>query len=132
MLQVLPQVLVIKFLLIFHIIRSADALFAINNHLTGDDRLRLRELFFSGIKSNNLQAIYYSALNLKDVTDEDEKSKVCSRLISLHNESKFEVCKLSVATTELKIIIFHYRVTRNISTTSVCIVCLVVLIKSQK
>lgn len=89
------RVIFFGFFLNFCIFVQNDALSAVNDNLSGDDRLRLRAVFLNGIKSNDLQAIYYSALNLRDLTNEDEKSKVCSRLATLNAEAKFDVSKIN-------------------------------------
>lgn len=67
-----------------------DALRAIENHLSHEDNARLKQVFVDGIKSNDLQAIYFSSLNLKDLSAK-EKTDVCSRLATLHAESKLNV-----------------------------------------
>lgn len=79
------------FLFVFSSFLLAEAHLAVNDSLNGDDRLRIQELFQNGIKSSNLEAIYYSAVNIKDLLNEDDKLKVCSRLQNLHSESKFDV-----------------------------------------
>lgn len=78
------------FLIFLSIFVFGDALRAIDNHLTSEDNARLRQVFVDGIKSNDLQAIYYSALNHKDLSAQ-EKSNVCDRLVNLHSESKLNV-----------------------------------------
>ncbi|XP_031627769.1 dolichyl-diphosphooligosaccharide--protein glycosyltransferase subunit 2 [Contarinia nasturtii] len=75
------------FLLFLSIFVLGDALRAIENHLSSEDSVRLQQVFVDGIKSNDLQAIYFSALNLKELSAQ-EKSNVCERLLSLHGESK--------------------------------------------
>lgn len=67
-----------------------DALRAIDNHLSSDDTVRLNQVFKDGIKSNDLQSIYFSSLNLKDLSAQ-EKTDICSKLISMHGESKLNV-----------------------------------------
>lgn len=75
------------FLLFLSIFVLGDALRAIDNHLTSEDNARLKQVFVDGINSNDLQAIYFSALNLKDLSAQ-EKSKICERLNTLYGESK--------------------------------------------
>lgn len=80
-----------------------DALRAIENHLSSDDNVRLNQVFVDGIKSNDLQAIYFSALNLKDLSA-SEKTKVCERLVTLYTESKLNVSlerKITLKVTNL-------------------------------
>lgn len=74
---------------------------SINSHLSGSDLQRLNAVFLDGIKSNDLQAIFYSALNLKQLTSA-EKTSTCSRLLNLHAESKLNVRRYSVRCTETK------------------------------
>lgn len=67
-----------------------DTLRGIDNHLTNEDNVRLQQVFADGIKSNDLQAIYFSALNLNDLSATD-KNEACQRLVNLHTESKLNV-----------------------------------------
>lgn len=67
-----------------------DALRAIDNYLTSEDNARLQQVFVDGIKSTDLQAIYFSALNLKDLTAQQTEA-ACQRLVNLHTESKLNV-----------------------------------------
>lgn len=78
------------FLLFLSIFVLGDALRAIDNHLSSEDIARLNQVFVDGIKSNDLQSIYFSALNLKDLSAQ-EKTNACNRLLSLHGESKLNV-----------------------------------------
>lgn len=82
--------LIAGFLLFLSIFVLGDALKAIDNHLSSEDNARLQQVFADGIKSNDLQAIYFSALNLKDLSAH-EKTNACQRLITLHTESKLNV-----------------------------------------
>ena len=68
----------------------SEAARTINGHLSGSDIDRLTKVFADGIKSNDLQSIYYSAINLKEIQSEDTNS-VCQRLEKLHGESKLNV-----------------------------------------
>lgn len=81
----------------------SDALKAIDNNLSIEDNARLQQVFVDGIKSNELQAIFFSALNLKDLSAQ-EKNKVCERLVSLHTESKLNVSFALELVVFLKII----------------------------
>lgn len=65
----------------------SEAARTINNHLSGTDLDRLNKVFLEGIKSNDLQSLHYSALNLKQLGSE-EKASTCSQLLNLHAESK--------------------------------------------
>lgn len=67
-----------------------DAIRTINDHISDADQQRLNNVFSDGIRSNDLQSIYYSSLNANDLTT-DEKSTICNRLITLHTESKLNV-----------------------------------------
>lgn len=78
------------FLLFLSIFVLGDAIRAIDNHLSADDITRLNQVFVDGIKSNDLQSIYFSSLNLKDISAQ-EKTNVCNRLATLHAESKLNV-----------------------------------------
>lgn len=67
-----------------------DAARTINSHLGSSDLERLNKVFLDGIKSNDLQAVFYSSLNLKQLASE-EKTFTCSRLLDLYSESKLNV-----------------------------------------
>lgn len=67
-----------------------EAARTITSHLSGSDLDRLNRVFQDGIKSNDLQTIYYSALNGKELDVADLKS-ACLRLDKLHAESKLNV-----------------------------------------
>lgn len=86
----MPLSIVAGSLLFLSIFVLGDALRAIDNHLTSDDSVRLQQVFIDGFKSNDLQSIYYSALN-SDNLSANEKTEVCSRLVDLHGESKLNV-----------------------------------------
>lgn len=77
-------------LLVAAVILHSEAARTINGHLSGGDLDRLNRVFQDGIKSNDLQTIFYSALYGKnlDVTD---VNGACQRLEKLHSESKLNV-----------------------------------------
>lgn len=78
------------FILFLSIFVYGNALKTINTHLDGDDQLRLKAVFHDGLKSNDLQSIFYSSLNLKDLSKE-QKAEACSRINTLYAESKLNV-----------------------------------------
>lgn len=78
------------FILFSSIFVFGSALKTINSHLDGDDQLRLNVVFNDGLKSNDLQSIFYSSLNLKNLSKE-QKAGACSRMNTLHAESKLNV-----------------------------------------
>lgn len=80
-------------ILFLSIFLLGDALRAIDNHLTSEDNVRLQQVFVDGIKSNDLQSIYFGALNLNDLSA-TEKNEACQRLVNLHTESKLNVSVL--------------------------------------
>ncbi|XP_036346431.1 LOW QUALITY PROTEIN: dolichyl-diphosphooligosaccharide--protein glycosyltransferase subunit 2-like [Rhagoletis pomonella] len=57
------------------------------SHLGQNDLNRLQRVFDDAIMSNDLQAIYYSTLNIK-LTDPKETTDLCSKLRTLHKDSK--------------------------------------------
>jgi Oligosaccharyltransferase subunit Ribophorin II len=61
----------------------------VDHHLTDNDFKRFQKVFADGLKSD-LQSIYYSAKNSKDSPAKD-KQEVCSRLVSVHKDSKLNV-----------------------------------------
>lgn len=78
------------FLLFLSIFVFTNALRAIDNSLSSDDNARLKQVFLDGFKSNDIQAVYFGALNLKELSAQ-EKNSACSRLPSLYSESKLNV-----------------------------------------
>lgn len=58
--------------------------------LSPADISRYRQVFVDGLKSNDLQAVYYSAIN-HDLENEAEKKDVCKRLVTLYGDSKLNV-----------------------------------------
>jgi len=56
----------------------------VSNYITGADRARYNEVFSDGLKSNDLQSLYYSSLNLAG----GDKAAICKKLPSLYAESK--------------------------------------------
>lgn len=67
----------------------------VNNFLSKSDQDRLQSVFQDGIKSNDLQSIYYSALNLKSSLQSQEKTEVCGRLAASYADSKLNVSNFS-------------------------------------
>lgn len=80
----------LAFLFVAGLVLCSEAARTINSHLSGTDLERLDKVFADGISSNDLQSVYYSALNLKTLSEAD-KASTCSRLLSLHAESKLNV-----------------------------------------
>ncbi|XP_004535827.1 dolichyl-diphosphooligosaccharide--protein glycosyltransferase subunit 2 [Ceratitis capitata] len=60
---------------------------SVTGYLEEKDLNRLREVFADAISSNDLQAIYYSTLNIK-IDDENYSAELCSSLKALHEASK--------------------------------------------
>lgn len=61
-------------------------------HINDDDHQRLLAVFADGIKSNDLQSIYYSSANSKKLSlSENEKTAICDQLSALHSASKLNV-----------------------------------------
>lgn len=67
-----------------------EAARTINGHLNGSDLDRLNRVFLDGVKSNDLQSIFYSALYGKNLNVNDVTS-ACQKLEKLHAESKLNV-----------------------------------------
>lgn len=59
----------------------------VQDYLGQKDINRLQRVFSEGLKLNDLQAIYYSSLNLKDL-DIKESADLCSKLQKLYEDSK--------------------------------------------
>lgn len=63
---------------------------SINSHLSSVDDQRLQQVFADGLKSNDIQSIYYGALNYKAITPA-EKQEACKRIVQIHKDSKLNV-----------------------------------------
>ena len=51
---------------------------------------RLQQVFLDGFKSNDLQSIYYSSINLNSIVAAD-KQGVCKKLAGFYADSKYNV-----------------------------------------
>ncbi|XP_063700975.1 dolichyl-diphosphooligosaccharide--protein glycosyltransferase subunit 2 [Culicoides brevitarsis] len=69
------------------VIASSTGLRTVQQCLSDVDTARYNQVFADGLKSSDLQGIYYSAINHKTVTDA-EKKDVCKRLPTLYTDSK--------------------------------------------
>ena len=78
------------YILVIALIATNEAARTITNHLSSGDLDRLNKVFADAIKLNDLQSIYYSAANLKQLSSE-EKQATCGRLVQLHTDSKLNV-----------------------------------------
>uniref|UniRef100_A0A6B2E9V1 Dolichyl-diphosphooligosaccharide--protein glycosyltransferase subunit 2 n=1 Tax=Phlebotomus kandelakii TaxID=1109342 RepID=A0A6B2E9V1_9DIPT len=72
-------------LLVAPLLISADR--TTNNYLSPTDE-RLQRVFLDGVRSSDLQTIYYSVLNYGSRLSVAEKTALCTRVKSLHAESK--------------------------------------------
>lgn len=72
------------------LLASIDATRTVDSFLSKPDHQRLDEIFNDGVKSTDLQSIYYSAINSKAIPA-DVKSNLCKKLSGLHAESKLNV-----------------------------------------
>jgi oligosaccharyltransferase complex subunit delta (ribophorin II) len=79
----------IKLVSIFVVLFAGVSLAArtLDSHLGVIDLNRLQKVFSDGVKSNDIQTIYYSAINLDKLT-KDEKDGICKRLVEVYAESK--------------------------------------------
>lgn len=59
----------------------------INNHLSSADLQRLQSVFRDGLKSNDIQSIYFGAKNYKEATRKEQDS-ACEKITKLYKESK--------------------------------------------
>jgi oligosaccharyltransferase complex subunit delta (ribophorin II) len=80
----------IGFLLLAVACLHSEAARPINSHLSGSDLDRLNRVFQDGIKSNDLQTIFYSAVYGKEL-DLAAVKEACQRLEKLHADSKLNV-----------------------------------------
>lgn len=60
---------------------------AVDSHLSANDLTRLQKVFIDGLASTDLQSIYYATLNIQ-ATNAGDKQAICSKLRTLHEESK--------------------------------------------
>lgn len=65
----------------------ANAAKTINSHLSGADLQRLQQVFGEGLKSNDIQSVYYGAINFGKTTPK-EKEEACKLVAKLHKDSK--------------------------------------------
>lgn len=65
----------------------ANAAKTIDSHLSGADLQRLQQVFGEGLKSNDIQSVYYGAINYATFTPK-EKEETCKRIAKLHKDSK--------------------------------------------
>lgn len=63
---------------------------AIDNHLSFNQQDRFRKLFSDGLGSNDLQSIYYGAINAHQLKQSDMQ-KACDRLKPIFAESEIDV-----------------------------------------
>lgn len=59
----------------------------IDNFLSKSDLQRLQQIFTDGLKSSDLQSIYYSAINSNNIPN---KAELCKKLSGLYAESKLQ------------------------------------------
>ncbi|XP_002138871.2 dolichyl-diphosphooligosaccharide--protein glycosyltransferase subunit 2 [Drosophila pseudoobscura] len=59
----------------------------VDSHLGPKDLTRLQKVFVDGFGSSDLQAIFFSSLNIQ-LTDATQKEPLCKKIAALHQESK--------------------------------------------
>lgn len=74
------------------ILSSVKATRTVDNYLSKADNQRIQQIFSDGIKSSDLQTIYYSVINSKAIPA-DVKANLCKKLPGFHTESKLNVSK---------------------------------------
>lgn len=74
-------------ILLLVLVTYISATQTVDNFLSKSDHQRLQQIFSDGLKSNDLQTIYYSVINSNKITP-DSKSALCKKLSGLHKESK--------------------------------------------
>lgn len=82
---------------------SIDATRTVDNFLSKSDHQRLQQIFSEGVKSSDLQNIYYSVINSKNIPA-DGKTALCKKLAGLYADSKLNV-GFSILTTLNAVII---------------------------
>lgn len=80
----------------------------VDSHLTKTDLERLQKVFSDGLKSHDIQSVYYSSLNIDKITKE-EKEATCKKLFDSYSESKLNVRILQlIKSTKKKIYKFFF------------------------
>ncbi|CRK95597.1 CLUMA_CG009056, isoform A [Clunio marinus] len=69
------------------LIASINATRTVDNFLSQSDVQKLQNIYNEGLKSNDLQSIYYSVINSKAIPA-DVKANLCKKLSTIHTESK--------------------------------------------
>ncbi|KAL7046869.1 hypothetical protein ACKWTF_002726 [Chironomus riparius] len=80
-----PSILVIGLLSV--LVTYISATRTIDNFLSKSDLQRVQQIFNDGIKSSDLQTIYYSVINSKKIPSET-KDSLCKKLPGLYKDSK--------------------------------------------
>jgi len=62
----------------------------VDSFLSNQDHQRLQQIFRDGLKSNDLQSIFYSIVNSKSIPAE-EKTSLCKKIAAVYAESKLNV-----------------------------------------
>lgn len=83
---------VLVFGLLSVLVTYISATRTIDNFLSKSDLQRLQQIFNDGIKSSDLQNIYYSVINSKKIPTET-KDSLCKKLPGLYKDSKLNVSK---------------------------------------
>lgn len=74
-------------LLVFAITAGVYATRSVDNFLSKSDFQRLNQIFSDGFQSNDLQTLFYSVTNSKNIPA-DQKSALCKKLPGLYGDSK--------------------------------------------
>ena len=78
------------FLVLVALINLGAATKTVGNFLSTADQQRLQQVFLDGLKSTDLQSIYYSSINLNSISAAD-KQGVCKKLAGFYADSKYNV-----------------------------------------
>lgn len=76
--------------LLFGFLAHINATRTVNTQLNANDLTRLQKVFSDGIKSSDLQSLYYSAINYAQLNS-NEKKDICSRITKVYSDSKLNV-----------------------------------------
>lgn len=83
-------IIIAVIVLLLAIVSIVNATRTIDNFLAKPDHQRLQQIFADGLKSSDLQSVYYSVISSKAIPA-NEKANLCKKLEDLHSESKLNV-----------------------------------------
>jgi len=62
----------------------------VTSYIDGNDLKRFQQVFIDAFDSNDLQGVYYAAMNIEP-NSVNEKQILCKKIFKLHDQSKLKV-----------------------------------------